>query len=189
MDKKDAIVEAAATMLSAQGLSSFTVARVARAARGSSALVHYHFATKQRLLLAAAERLAARHTASRVAGLKTGRGLAALDALWDTLAAGGVERAWHDLLLLAREDPAVAALLVRERERERRAVAAALPRMLTDLESQPPIAADDLAGVTITFLDGVASALAAGTARGEVRAAYDAFWLALVALGQAPSPR
>jgi AcrR family transcriptional regulator len=187
MDKRDAIVEAAASLLCTSGLSSFTVTRVARAARGSSALVHYHFATKQRLLVAAAERLAARRTAARIAGLGAGRGLVALDALWDRLvegAAHGAERAWPDLLLLARGDAAVAALLARERDGERRAVAAALPPLLADLESRPRIAADDLAAATVTFLDGVALALAAGTEAAEVRASYDAFWLALAALGQ-----
>ncbi len=172
------------------GLSSFTVSRVARAARSSSALVHYHFATKQRLLLAAAERLAARRTALRLARLEGGRGLAALDALWDGLVAGAArdaERAWHDLLLLAREDRSVAATLGRERERQGRALAAVLPRLLADLDSRPRIPADDLASLFATFLDGLASAFAAGADARELRGAYDAFCLALVALGQPPA--
>jgi AcrR family transcriptional regulator len=188
--KRDAIVEAATRQLISAGLSSFTVARVARAARASSALVHYHFATKQRLLLAAAEQLASRRTALRLERLEGARGLAALDGLWDGLVAGAArdaERAWHDLLLLAREDAAVAAILLRERERESRALAADLPRLLRDLDSRPRIPAEDLASLFVTFLDGVACALAVGADSGELRAAYDAFCLALVALGQPPS--
>ena len=190
MDKRDAIVEAAVRQLISAGLSSFTVARVARAARASSALVHYHFATKQRLLLAAAERLASRRTTLRLARLEGARGLAALDGLWEGLVAGAArdaERAWHDLLLLAREHAEVAAILLRERERESRALAADLPRLLRDLESHPRIPAEDLAGLFVTFLDGVACALAVGANSREIRASYDAFCLALVALGQSPS--
>ena len=192
MDKRDAIVRAAASLLISSGLSAFTVGRVARAARTSSALVHYHFATKQRLLLAAAQQLAARRTDLRLARLEGARGLAALDALWDALVTGAArdaERAWHDLVLLGREDRDVAAVLLGERKRERRALAAALPRLLSELDSRPRIPPEDLAGLTVTFLDGVAGALAAGTDGQEVRAAYDAFCLALVALGQAPPAR
>ncbi len=191
MAKRDAIVDAAARVLSADGLSSFTVARVARAARASSALVHYHFATKRRLLLAAAERVAARRTSQRLARLRDRRGLAALDGLWDGLVAGAArdaERAWHDLQLLAREDGDIAAALRLERDRERAALAAALPPLLADLDSHPRIRSEHLAGLTATFLDGAAAALAAGASPGELRAAYDAFCLALVAVGQSPGP-
>lgn len=192
MDKRDAIVEAAARQLISAGLSSFTVARVARAARASSALVHYHFATKRRLLLAAAQQLAARRTTLRLARLEGAHGLVALDALWDALVAGAArdaERAWHDLVLLAREDADVAKILLSERARECGALAATLPRLLVELDSRPRIPPEDLAGLFVTFLDGVAGALAVGADSRELRGAYDAFCLALVALGQGAPAR
>jgi AcrR family transcriptional regulator len=172
-----------------EGLSSFTVARVARAARSSSALVHYHFATKQRLLLAAAERLAARRTALRLSRLEGLRGLAALDAFWDGAVAGAardVERAWHDLLLLARRDRDVAALLLRERDREGAELAVAIPRLLGELGARARIPAENLAFLFVTFADGLACALALGADERDLRGAFDAFCLSLVALGQAP---
>ncbi|MGA2382385.1 MAG: TetR family transcriptional regulator [Gemmatimonadales bacterium] len=190
MDKRDAIIDAAVRQLISTGLSSFTVAHVAQAARASSALVHYHFATKRRLLLAAAERLASRRTTLRLRRLEGARGLPALDALWDALVAGAAhdaERAWHDLLLLAREDADVAAVLRRERDRESRVLAAELPRLLAELDSRPRIPAEALSGLFVTFLDGIACSLAIGADAGELRGAYDAFCLALVALGQTPS--
>ncbi len=189
MDKRDAIVDSAARLLFSDGLPGFTVARVARAARASSALVHYHFATKRRLLIAAAERIAARRTSLRLARLQGRRGLAALDALWDGLVAGAArdaERACHDLQLLARHDADIAAVLMQERGRERAALADALPQLLADLDSHPRIRSEDLASLTATFLDGAAAGLAAGASRDELRAAYDAFCLSLVALGQSP---
>jgi len=192
MDKRDAIVEAAIRQLTSGGLSSFTVARVARAARTSSALVHYHFATKRRLLLAAAERLAERRTALRLARFSGVRGLAALDAFWDGVvigAARNVERAWHDLLLLAREDPDIATVLRRERERESTALQAALPRLLADLGARARIPPEDLASLFVTFVDGLSCGVAMGADQGELRGAFDAFCLALVALGQSPPPR
>ena len=192
MDKRDAIVESAARELVSAGLSSFTVARVALAARASSALVHYHFATRRRLLVAAAERLATRRTALRLASLEGRRGLPALDALWEALITGAArdaERAWHDLLLLGRDDGDVAALLLRERRREEGALAAVLPRLLADLDSRPGIRPGDLARLFVTFVDGAACSLALGADAGEVRGAYDAFGLALVALGQTAPAR
>lgn len=190
MATRETIIEAACDTLAARGISGVTVARVAKAARVSGALVHYHFATKQRLLAAAAEQLAGRRTAGRMKPLRS-RGLAALDALWLDLQAGvdrGAERAWHDLVLLAREDSDVRAVLARERSRERAATAAELPGLLASLGSRPSMPADELASVVGGFLDGSALALAAGVPRAEVRAAYDAFWLALVTLGQVPRP-
>jgi AcrR family transcriptional regulator len=192
MDKRDTIVEAAARTLSTRGMAEFTVARVAAAARVSSALVHYHFATKRKLLAAAAERLAARRTAGRVAPLREERGVAALDRLWAGLSAGvegGAERAWHDLGLVARENLDVAATMRAERRAERAAIAGALPALSASLGAQPGIPADDLAAVVSTYLDGVALSLAERAPRHEVRAAFDAFWLALVSLGSAARGR
>lgn len=191
MATRDTILAAACETLAANGLAGLTVAQVARAARVSSALVHYHFDTKQRLLAAAAEQLAARRTAGRTGPLNSGAGLASLDAVWLNLQASvdrGAERAWHDLVLLARDDAGIRAALGSERGRERAATAAALPRLLTALGSRPSMPADELAAVVIAFLDGSALALAARAPRAEVRAAYDAFWLALVTLGQAAGP-
>ncbi len=161
---------------------------MAREARVSSALVHYHFATKQRLLEAAGRTLAAERTRRRTEPLQRVEGLDALDALWRSLTAAGAdaaERVWHDLLLVARDDRAVLAALAAERERERAALASALPRLLERLGARPSVGSDDLAATLVTFLDGVAVALASGTRLAEVRSAFDAFWLVLVAPGPA----
>jgi AcrR family transcriptional regulator len=187
MGTRDAIVGAACDALAEAGVGSLTVGRVARRARVSSALVHYHFATKGRLLAAAAAALATRRTDARVSALEAASGVAGLDALWATLATGGsgrAERAWPDLVLLARADGAVRAALAADRERARAALGAAARGLLESLGARPALATEDLADVVCTFLDGIATSLVAGAAREEVRASFDAFWLALVALGQ-----
>lgn len=185
MDKKDAIVNAACAMLASAGVARLTVALVAKEAGISTALVHYHFATKRKLLAAAAETLARRRTDGRVAALAAGDGLSSLDALWDALVdeRADAERAAPDLILLAREDREVRAALRRERQREQGRLAAALPRLFGSLGTQPRIPFEDLAATVSTFLDGATASLLAGTPVADVRASYDAFCLALVALG------
>ena len=188
MATRESIVEAACTCLASTGLGRLTVAAVARTARVSTALVHYHFATKRRLLQAAAAALARRRADARVAALVGATGLAGLDALWSILGASA-ERTATDLVLLGRQDHVARVALLAERRREQTRVAAALPRSLAGLGARPGIPPEDLAGTVCTFLDGAAAALAAGAPAAEVRASYDAFWLSLVALGQTPSGR
>ena len=191
MDKRDTIVSAACAMLGSVGVGRLTVALVAKEATVSTALVHYHFATKKKLLAAAAESLARRRTDGRVAALAAGQGLSSLDALWDALIEdrAEAERAAPDLILLAREDREVRATLRRERQREQGRLAAALPRLFGSLGTQPRIPFEDLAATLCTFLDGVTASLLAGTPADDVRASYDAFCLALVALGQSVPAR
>jgi AcrR family transcriptional regulator len=192
MDKRDTIIEAACATLASAGVGRITVGIVAKSARVSTALVHYHFATKGKLLAAAAEALARRRTESRVAALTAGLGLSGLDALWDVLVGdrAAAERVAPDLVLLAREDREVRTALRRERQREQARVAALLPVLFGSLGTQPRIPPEELASTVCTFLDGAATALLAGTPANDVRASYDVFWLALVALGQgAPRAR
>jgi AcrR family transcriptional regulator len=187
VDNRDGIIEAACSALVEIGIGRLTVAAVAERAGVSSALVHYHFRTKQQLLVAACERLAARRSTARTAALATAGGLAALDTLWAGLRTGAeseAERAWNDLVLLARGDPAVRRTLTIQRQAEQRALADRLPTLLSALGSRAAVPVDELASVVSLFLDGVALTLGAGADDDDVRAAYDAFWLALVTAGQ-----
>ena len=186
MEKRDTIVEAACALLTSVGLDRITVARVAKEARVSSALVHYHFATKQRLLAAAAGALATRRAERRVAALASARGMSSLDDLWGSLdPLDSVERAAPDLALLARQDRGVASAVRCARQEEQARIAAVLPAVLESLGARVPIPPEELAATVRMFLDGAAAALVAGDPPEDVRASYDAFWLALVALGQA----
>jgi AcrR family transcriptional regulator len=168
----------------ASGIAALTVGEVGREAGVSSALVHYHFSTKRALLAAVSEQLSARRTEVRLAALASTSGLAALDALWEAIAVGPrsrAERAGIDVVLLATTDAAVRAALAVQRRAERRMFAQALPRLFRDLGAVPTASWEETAATVLLFLDGVALALAAGLADEEVRAAYDAYWLVLVA--------
>ena len=188
MNSRDRIAEAACALIQDSGIADLTIADVGRRAGVSSALVHYHFNTKQELLAAASERLAARRTEARSAALSSASGLAALDALWAALSAGPgseAERAWNDLALLARRDTTVRRTLAAQRRVERTTIAQSLPSLFRELGTAPTASWDETAATILLFLDGVAGALGEGGAADEVRAAYDAFWLVLVAAGQA----
>ena len=188
MNRPDSIIEAACASVVAAGIGELTVADVARRAGVSSGLVHYHFHTKQRLLAAACERLAARRSEARLGALASADGLAALDALWSVLLTGAeseAERAWNDLALLSRRDPAVRRTLAVQRQAEQRALSARLPGLLSALGARLAVPPEEAAALVVHFLDGAALALGAGSAPEEVKAAYDAWWLVLVTAGQA----
>lgn len=188
MNSRDRIAEAACAQVQGANISDLTIADVGRRAGVSSALVHYHFDTKQALLAAVAERLAARRTEARATALESASGLAALDALWIALGTGPsfeVERAWSDISLLARRDATIRRTLTAQRGAEQATIAQSLPRLFRDLGAVPTASWDEIAATVSLFLDGVALALAEGVAADEVRAAYDAFWLVLVAAARA----
>jgi AcrR family transcriptional regulator len=188
VSSRDQIADAACAAIQASGVAHLTIANVGRRAGVSSALVHYHFHTKQALLAAAAERLAARRTETRTSALLSASGLAALDALWSALAVGqGLEgeRSWNDLALLARRDTAVQRTLTAQRRAERAIFARSLPGIFADLGAVSTASWDETAALVLLFLDGLALALAEGSPEDDLRAAYDAFWLVLVSAGQA----
>lgn len=184
---RDRIIEAACSGLASAGLDALTVGRVAALSGVSSALVHYHFATKEKLLHVAARRVAHARTAARAAAFEVRGGLATLDAVWravETGVASGAERSWHDLVLRARSDVVVGAEVAAQRAEESRSLSWRLPSLLVELGSAPPGPVDELVTVVIAFLDGAALALASGERPDAIKSAFDALWLALIGAGQ-----
>ncbi len=187
----DRITDAAIEQLRVAGATNLTVGSVAKAAGISTALVHYHFESKIGLLRVAAERIASTRTDGRLAPLSLS-GLDAVDALRSSLEQGadsGAERAWQDLLLLARDDAGIQATVARHQAREREAFAARLPVLLATLGAAPVTDAEPLAALLVACLDGLALGLATGAPKPAFRNAYDAFWLALIGGGPARARR
>ena len=182
---RDRLIDEACFALGESGLIGLTVGSVAERAGVSTALVHYHFDTKGRLIVAAAERLAVARAERRLGALKQGAGLAALDALWEAVlsSADGAERGYADLVLHARRDPALAGVLAEHRTAERSAIASRLPTLLRELGASAAAGAEETALVLTAVLDGLALALLAGQDVSSVRAAYDAFWLTTISAG------
>jgi AcrR family transcriptional regulator len=179
----DNIILAAADQATRHGFALLTVASVAKAARVSAALVHYHFDTKQALIVATANRLAGDRAAGLRAALAAGAGLATLDALWSCAARAaseGVSRSWLELIALAPRDDRIASVIATSRATELAAVATRLPSLLHELGAAPAPDVEVVAAAILLCCDGVTQALLARAHRALVRSAYDAFWLALV---------
>ncbi len=181
---KDRIATAAAKVIVSSGVPHLTVARVAKAAGVSSALVHYHFDTKQRLIVAGAQGVGLGRAARRKAALTGAAGLAALDATWNAVVAGvhdGEERAWIQLLALAGGDAVLRDALRPALAAERDSWRSRLPGLLAELGASAAAGEEELAEAARVCVDGGALALIAGADPAEVRTAYDAFWLVLIA--------
>lgn len=181
------LLDAAAQAVASRGLAGLTVAAVASVAGTSSALVHYHFDTKRALIVALAERMAKQRVESLATAARRGRGLATLDLLWDTLverSASGSERAMAELIAASASDAGIAAALRDSSRIWLDALAQRGPALMRELGSWPPTGAEEFAAAVAAQLDGVAAALLAGRPAAEVRTAYDAFWLILIAAGQ-----
>jgi AcrR family transcriptional regulator len=174
------------------GLANLTVGVVAKAAGVSTALVHYHFDTKQALVGAVAEHASTSGTATLAEALGHGRGLDTVDRVWDAIqkaATTGEGRLHAELAARAVREPEIAASVGRGMAGRRAALAARLPDLLRELGAALTVPAEEAAGALAAFLDGLTLALGAGTPAAEVRAAYDAFWLTLIAAGQSARRR
>jgi AcrR family transcriptional regulator len=178
------LIDEACIAIGEVGLAGLTIGIVAERAGVSTALVHYHFDTKARLLVASATRIAERRAGRRTEALASGTGLAALDALWSAVASGvedGLERAWLELVMWARADDDVAAALSAPRAAARDAMVQRLPSLVRELGATPHANSEEVAASLDAVLDGLALALLGRQEPGVVRTAYDAFWLTLIA--------
>ncbi len=179
-------MDAALSVATSVGLAGVTVGDVAQTAGVSTALVHYHFDTKHALLVAAVERAVAADAEVLVRALGAGEGLQTLDRLWEALLdRAGTGRAAFTLevrLRAARAADLAAALAGGAAVSE--AIGKRLPALLRELGSRLSEPREEVAAAVAAFLDGMSLALAGGRPAAEVRAAYDAFWLTLIAAGQ-----
>ncbi len=180
----DRLIDEACLAIGEVGLAGLTVGVIAERAQVSTALIHYHFDTKARLLVVAAERIAARRAGRRSDALSVRAGLDSLDELWSQLLAAvtqGSERAWLELVLYARHDGDVAAALAAPQAGAREAIIRRLPSLLRELGATSPVSSEELAAALDAQLDGLTVALLEGQEPALVRTAYDAFWLTLIA--------
>jgi TetR/AcrR family transcriptional repressor of bet genes len=180
----DMLIDHACLAIGDVGLANLTIGEIAERAGVSTALIHYHFDTKARLLVASAKRIAERRADRRSAALSAGVGMRALDELWDQLLSGvadGLERAWLELVLWAREDAQVAGALAESQPALRHAIIRRLPSLLAELGTTPHTSNEALAAALDAQLDGLTVALLGGQDPAVVRTAYDAFWLTLLA--------
>ncbi len=146
------ILAAAVQTLQRGGVEGFTLDAVARRAGVVKGLILYHYASRGRLLRAAASQIAESRTAAIQRALASAPGAAGLDACWEELrrqAEDGTGRAWLSLCAAGLVD-----------------------RSAKNAEFED--AARD------AVIDGSAIALAAGVPLADAKDAYDALWLTLL---------
>jgi AcrR family transcriptional regulator len=169
--KQQRIVEAAQVTLVREGLTGWTMDRVAREAGCAKGLVHYHFRTKVELLAVVAASLRRQRAQRRIEAFAVA-GADALDALWQVLireVKSGEAAAW--LALATVPDRTVRdALLAAPDELDRLGIAAA-----ASLET-PYLPAPALLTL-LAALDGLQFPLILGAAAEPVREAFDRLWL------------
>lgn len=150
------ILSAAVQTLQRAGVEGFTLDAVARRAGVVKGLVLYHYASRGRLLRAAAGQIAQSRDAAIAKALATGPGMKGVNACWEELrrhAEDGTTRAWLSI-----------------------SAAGLVDRSARNMELEE--------AAQIAVVDGCAVALASGIALADARDAYDALWLALMDLGE-----
>jgi AcrR family transcriptional regulator len=150
------ILSAAVQTLQRAGVEGFTLDAVARVAGVVKGLVLYHYASRGRLLRAAADQIAQSRDAAIAKALATGSGMKGVDACWEELrrqAEDGTTRAWLGLCASGFVDRSARNL---------------------ELDEAAQLAA----------VDGCAVALASRIPLADARDAYNALWLALMDLAE-----
>jgi len=146
------ILAAAVHTLQRGGIEGFSLDAVAKRAGVVKGLLLYHYASRGRLLRAAATQLAATRDGAIATALATGPGTTGVDACWEVLrrqTEDGTSRAWLSVC--------AAGLIDR-----------------SDRNAGFEAAARD------AIVDGCTAALVAGVTAADARDAYDALWLSLL---------
>jgi len=153
---RSSILAAAVQTLQRGGVEGFTLEAVARRAGVVKGLILYHYASRGRLLRAAASHIATSRRAAIERALTSASGAGALDACWEELrrqAEDGTARAWLSLCAAG----------------------------LIDRSARNAHFED---AVRDAVIDGSAIALAAGVPLADAKDAYDALWLTLLEVTQ-----
>jgi len=148
---RSGILAAAVQTLQRGGVEGFTLDAVARRAGVVKGLVLYHYASRGRLLRAAAAQIDASRSAALARALSS-PGAAGLESCWEELrrqSADGTTRAWLSLCAAGLVD-----------------------RSAKKVEFE--------AAARDAIVDGSAIALATGVPLADARDAYDALWLSLL---------
>lgn len=150
------ILAAAVQTLQRSGVEGFTLDAVARRAGVVKGLVLYHYASRGRLLRAAASQIADSRDAALAKALASGSGMTGVDACWEELrrqSEDGTTKAWLSLCAYGLVD-----------------------------RSARNLGLDEAAQVAA--VDGCAVALASGIPLADARDAYNALWLVLLDIAE-----
>lgn len=180
---RKAILDAADLVLKRDGAFNMTMDAVARAAGCAKGLLHYHFHTKQRLLVEAVDRISTEREVQWTQAFDTADPHEAIDRTWNVIAQeveSGTLRAWSSLLTLSDSavDQAVSKASARFRDQITTATRDLLAR--ANCESTLPVAR--LGWLLTAVVDGMSFQLAAGADAEVLADAYAAAWLGVLSL-------
>ncbi len=183
---REAILQAAVSLLRERGACSVTVEVVANQAASAKGLVHYHFKTKQGLLAAAAERLAVTRDARWKEALEGPSLKQAIDRTWSLLtkeSVDGTTRAWVSLVGLESmlPDQLARKLLLQFGN----TLSTALGQLLAEeMDLVPPVRTEELGWLLGIVIDGIGFQLLGGASLAELEGPYAAAWLGILSVAE-----
>jgi AcrR family transcriptional regulator len=182
-DARAAILDAAVQLLRGGRGTNVTTDQVARKAGCAKGLVHYHFKGKDQLLAAAADRLWRERTEAWTGALSSKGPKAAIGHAWDTLvseSSGGTAASCATLGM--RPEKLVVQSVGAARAEFSRRVAAALKRLLADLNLEPSVPVTELGALLVATIEGIGLQLGSGANPDELEPAWSAFWAGVLSL-------
>jgi AcrR family transcriptional regulator len=178
------ILRGAATRLSEIGAAELSLQDVAAAAGVSKALIHYHFADKELLLVRVVEWTTGEVVQREEQALTNAVAASAVDALWMCLVTELELGHLRVLLELGQyRAPQVQDAVARSLGERRAATVRTIDRLFALLELRPRVPTELLASVVTAFTDGLASRPRRDDTT-EARVAFDVFWLSILSLAE-----
>lgn len=180
---RKAILDAADLVLKRDGAYNMTMDAVARAAGCAKGLLHYHFHTKQRLLVEAVGRISTEREVQWTQAFDTADPHEAIDRTWNVIAQeveSGTLRAWSSLLTLS--DSAVDQAVSKASARFRDQITTATRDLLARANCESTLPVDRLGWLLTAVVDGMSFQLAAGADAEVLADAYAAAWLGVLSL-------
>jgi len=178
------ILECAEGLIRQYGADAVTVDAVAKTADSAKGLVHYHFKTKQGLLGAVAERIAAARRARWQSAFEAPTADEAISRTWSLLAEEsdtGTFKAWYSLIYADDRLPDGLARRIRQEFGE--GLRAALTRLLrAKLGLAATVPEEELGCLLEAVVGGTGMLLACGAEVHRLEGAYAAAWLGILSL-------
>lgn len=179
----DRILLAAAECVIRSGVANTSMQDVASAASVSKGLIHYHFRDKAHLLATLVAWLTGRITGRQRAASGHVQPENAVDMVWSWVEGELTRGDLRALVALSLDDTPDVRTATREALAVRRTAATEMvAAVYAALDLTPHVPSALLAEVLVGFLDGLSTTTAVAEP-GEQRVAFDAFWLALLTLG------
>jgi len=185
------ILAAATRQIASGGAAALSMSDIAREARVSKALIHYHFRDKDTLLARLIEHLVQEMVIRERAALARYEGQhnpLSIDALWDWLEQ---ELQRGDVRALLELDscrgPSVQGAARQAAQLRRATGKDTVERLFGILDLKPRIEPALLASVFVAFIDGLAidwSIESREEGSAKARVAFDVFWLAMLSLAE-----